>query len=132
MKMVSVDIVVSRLIGSTKPEHIHCNGAVACTGERRDHLAKKIGPARFAMDAQKCRLGICRPLVNIMHPQAVITRQVLHILRWERPARKVFKPVFRGAERVYYHVMLSFFRRQETLGERQCKTKGGTHVTLHS
>ena len=97
MELIGVNIIVDRLVGPPKAEHVDRDSPVAGAREDRDHLAEKIGPARLAMDAEESDLRIARAFVDIMHPQAVIAFEVLDIMRGVGPAGQVLEPLIGGS-----------------------------------
>src|ERR1700746_3333764 len=98
MKTKRVDRILDWLVGSSKPQKVRRHDAMASSQKHRDHLAIEIGPSRLAMQAEISlhvgrRLG--RPLVDSVDAQALVSLQIVEVMRPEGISRQLREPVFR-------------------------------------
>ena len=73
MEVEGVDVLVYRLVRTTKAEEIRSDDAVSRSEKRRDHLSIKVSPRRLTMQAKRYRSSL-RSLVEIVHSQCIKIR----------------------------------------------------------
>src|SRR3974390_1978693 len=115
METKRIDCILDWLVGSSKAQKVRRHGAMASSQKHRDHLAIEIGPGRLAMQAEiSLHVGrkLRRPLVNRVDAQALVSFQVVEVMRPEGIVRQSHKPLFwraqRFDERSHVHISLRF------------------------
>src|SRR5262249_23998076 len=97
-----VDRIFDWLVGSSKPQKVRRQDAMASGQKHRDHFAIEIGPARLAMQAEiGLHVGrrLRRPLVDGVDAQALVSFQIVEVMRPEGIVRQFHKPLFWSAQR---------------------------------
>src|SRR3974390_1666904 len=102
METKRVDRILDWLVGSSKAQKVQRHDAMASGQKHRDHLAIEIGPGRLAMQTEiSLHVGrrLRRPLVNGVDTQALVSFQIVEVMRPEGIVRQFHKPLFRRAQR---------------------------------
>lgn len=97
MKSEGVNGIVDRFVGTPEAKVVRRDNAVARLGEHRDHPAIQIAPGGFAVQAEKHLRRVARAFIDIMKAQALVARQILHIVGRIGETRKVLEAFVRGA-----------------------------------
>src|SRR5579862_9709767 len=96
MEIEGVDVLVHRLVGTTKAEEIRSDDAVPRSEKRWDHLSVEVSPGRLTMQAKRYRRGL-RSFVEIVHSQ----RTDISVMRLEGVVWQSGKSLVLGSKRLH-------------------------------
>ena len=91
MEIERVVRIVCGLVGTAEAEQVRRDGAMAGTGEDRDHPAIQVAPGGLAVQAEEDLLGLPRALIHVMRAQVREAWKVLQVALSERKAGQISK-----------------------------------------
>ena len=98
MEVEGIDRVIDGFVRPAEAEIVGRHDAITGAGHQGDKLAIEIAPGGLTVETEEHFFDVARPFVEIVEAQALVSRQVLEIMRGKAIARKIGESVVGRAE----------------------------------